>query len=454
MKRQSLRTRLIMIILTPLLIISVAAGAWQFRNATLRADDIFDRGLLSAALAISRDMAVSDGDALSPATRALISDTSGGELFYHVYAPDGVFVTGYATPPVPPRAAAETAEPFFYDARYKSREVRVLRFQDAATVSGLSGLFTITVWQGMDVRNAFARDVVIRSFAVIALLVASVALVVWFGVGLGLRPLLDLQDAIARRSPSELEPIRRPVPIEARGLVATLNTLLERVSRRISSKDEFISNAAHQLRNPIAGVLALAEAVQNAPTGAAARARSTELVKAAREASHLTDQLLSFERARGTDTTEARVRVDLQALLQSVIGRISERAGEKSAEISYTSHAGEAYVRCDQVMMQEALLNLLNNALVHGGPDLTRIGVDLSTSEHHAVVKIADNGIGIGPEDRISALGRFGQAGTGPGAGLGLPIAAKVMENHSGSLRIADSKTGALIVVTLPLDRC
>ena len=75
---QSLRTRLIVIILTPLLLVSVAAAAWQFRNTSNRAEEIFDRGLFSAALAISRDVALSGGDALSPATRRLISDTSGG----------------------------------------------------------------------------------------------------------------------------------------------------------------------------------------------------------------------------------------------------------------------------------------------------------------------------------------------------------------------------------------
>ncbi|WP_375266484.1 histidine kinase dimerization/phospho-acceptor domain-containing protein [Planktotalea sp.] len=159
----------------------------------------------------------------------------------------------------------------------------MLRFQDVTVFSGVAGVFNITVWQSASVRSSFVRDVLSRSFSVIGLLVISVAVIVWFGVGLGLRPLLDLEQAIAKRTPSELEPIRRAVPVEAQGLVRTLNQLLDRVSRRISSKDEFISNAAHQLRNPMAGVLALAEAVQSAPNAKAATARSTELVFAARE---------------------------------------------------------------------------------------------------------------------------------------------------------------------------
>ena len=183
MTRQSLRARLILIILIPLLMISIVAATWQFRATAQRAENIFDRGLLSAALAISRDIAVSDGDALSPITRSLVNDTSGGVLFYHVYAPDGVFVTGYSTPPVLPKTApTDLAEPYYYNALYQREQVRVLRFQDVTTVSGVSGVFNITVWQSAQVRSSFVREVVSRSFAVIALLVFCVALVVWFGV--------------------------------------------------------------------------------------------------------------------------------------------------------------------------------------------------------------------------------------------------------------------------------
>ena len=322
MKTRSLRARLIVIILTPLLFIGVVAAVWQFQNTTKRAEEIFDRGLLSAALAISRDVALSGGDALSPVTRSIISDTSGGELFYHVFAPDGVFVTGYATPPVSPNDPSNIqGVSNFYDAVYQASDVRVLRFQDATIIDGIAGLFTITVWQSTDVRTIFIRDVVLRAVAVIGLMVLSVAGVVWFGVGIGLRPLLDLQDAIGRRSPSELEQIRRDVPIEVQGIVKTLNKLLDRVSRRISSKDEFISNAAHQLRNPIAGILALAEAVESAPSAKAAKSRSAELVVAARDATHLTNQLLSFERAMAEAPSDQHQILDLAEVILNCVAR-------------------------------------------------------------------------------------------------------------------------------------
>ena len=87
----------------------------------------FDRSLLSTALAVSRDVAVSGGDALSRGDRDLLRDTSGGAVFYHVYAPDGVFVTGYATPPVHGRRHPPRPARIWFDGPIGS-DVRVLRF--------------------------------------------------------------------------------------------------------------------------------------------------------------------------------------------------------------------------------------------------------------------------------------------------------------------------------------
>ncbi|MGJ8597872.1 sensor histidine kinase [Sulfitobacter sp.] len=454
MKLKSLRARLTLIILPPLLVISLIAAAWQFRTTTDRAENIFDRGLLSAALAISRDVALSDGDAISPSTQRLLNDTSGGLIFYHVYAPDGVFVTGYSTPPVLPNVLSdEPTDPQYFNSTYQSEKVRVLRYRDSTVVSGVAGVFSITVWQSADVRSSFVRDVLSRSFAVITLLVLSVAVVVWFGVGLGLRPLLDLERAIAKRSPTELEPIRRAVPAEAQGLVNTLNALLDRISRRISSKDEFISNAAHQLRNPVAGVLALAEAVENAPSPKAAQKRSAELLLAAREASDLTNKLLSFERASGTDILRSGLPVELGSFVRNVGIAFRQQHPESDVQLIYVLPSTDVVVTGDTTMLHEAVLNLLSNSIIHGGADLTQITLDLSQDGSNAILVISDDGTGIPADRHIEALSRFSQAGGGPGSGLGLPIASRVMENHDGRLELLEIASGASIKLTIPLAR-
>ena len=147
MRKLSLRARLTGIILVPLLLTVLAIATWAARDAQQRAADRFDRSLLVTALGISRDTAFTGGDALSRETRDLLADTSGGPVFYHVYAPDGVFVTGYATPPVPSQDMDPSEAFSYFDAIYQGQSVRAVRFSDLMTIDGLSGEFTFTVWQ-------------------------------------------------------------------------------------------------------------------------------------------------------------------------------------------------------------------------------------------------------------------------------------------------------------------
>jgi len=266
----------------------VLIGIWAVIDAQNRAQTRFNSGLLSAALAVSRDVAASSGDALSPSTNALLRDTSGGQVFYHVYAPDGVFVTGYATPPVPiTEVFVDREGQQYYDGVHQSRFVRAIRFTDGMQIDGLSGDFTVTIWQDQDLLQKNIRDLSQRTLGVISILVLTVALIVWFGVRRGLGPLLDLEDAIARRSSGDLSAIRRAVPEETAGIVATLNRLFGQVSDTMAAQSEFIGNAAHQLRNPIAGVMSLAESVASAPNAEAAKSRAKDLLVAAEEASDL-----------------------------------------------------------------------------------------------------------------------------------------------------------------------
>ncbi len=452
MKFPSLRSRLLFFILLPLSIVALITVFWQFYSETERAEDTFDRRLLSAALAISRDVAISDGDALSPATRQLLNNTSGGELFYHVYAPDGVFVTGYATPPVAPaQTSPGEPSPVYFDARYQSRDVRALRFQYVTTVADVSGAYNVTVWQDAAVRRSFVYQLVARSVAMSVLVVAAVGLIVWFGVGFGLRPLIDLEEAIARRSGTDLNPIKRDVPREAKGVVTTLNSLLDRISRRISSKDEFISNAAHQLRNPIAAVLALAEAVQSAPHPEAAKVRSAELLKAARQTSRLANQLLSFERAAGSDLEHTAKDLDLAVLVGDTVTRFLSLHSDSDFELLYVPPSEPVSVRGDPVMLREAILNLLDNAVAHGGAGMTHIKLQCRKLERTVHLLVEDNGQGIPENKREQVMMRFAQANDGTGSGLGLAIASRVMAYHSGAIEILDADQGARIKVELPL---
>ncbi|MEM7641136.1 MAG: sensor histidine kinase [Pseudomonadota bacterium] len=448
----SLRLRLTLIILLPLLAIGAVVGAWQVADARRTAADLFDRSLLSAALAVSADVERTNGNAISLETADLLADTSGGQVFYHVFAPDGIYVLGYATPPIPQGSATATeAEIAYYDGRYHRRDVRVVRYRSETNVDGIDGLFTYTVWQDVAVRDAFVRDLVLRTFIVIAVLIGSGAFIVWFGVSVGLRPLLDLEDAISRRSSDDLRPIQRAVPPETRGLVTRLNTLFGQVEQAMETQTTLISNAAHQLRNPIAGVLAMAEAVRSAPTDAAARDRSEGLLDAARRASALADKLLTLERIRAAPAETLRARVNLGAILDEVAARARPAIAECGVALDIDMPADPIFVIADEVMVREAVANLLDNARQHGGPDLRHIRGRVVRENGDAILSVEDDGVGLRSGDADVALARFGQIGPGDGSGLGLSIAAAVADRHGGWLDLDTERTGLAVRLRLPL---
>ena len=445
----SLRMRLTLIILLPLLAIATATGLWQLNNARRTAAEVFDRSLLSAALAVTNDVILSGGDALSNRTRNILNDTSGGLVFYHVYAPDGVIVAGYATPPVGiPRVETEVASPTYFTATYLGQNVIGVRMQTRAQVEGVSGIFTTTVWQDIAVRDAFVQDLVLRSLITITALIAALAIVVWFGVRLGLRPLLDLQDAIGQRSSEELSPIQRPVPDEVRGIVNTLNRLFAQVSRSLTAQSEFISNAAHQLRNPIAGVLSLAEAVNSAPDRKEAQARSEDLLEAARETADLTQKLLTFERAKAFSPESMHQRFDLGAALRDWLPAI-QQGKDSCVDVVLGDTSGLGDVVGDPTMLREMISNLVDNSFKHGGPQLSKIEITSERQGDSITLKVTDDGLGIPESDVTAALERFSQLSPTSGAGLGLPIVEAIATSHGGHMQVSPLQQGLEVTVKL-----
>ena len=440
----SLRLRLTAIILVPVMMIAGLAGLWQLDNARKTAADVFDRSLLSAALAVANDVAFSGGD-------DILASTSGGSVFYHVYAPDGVIVAGYATPPVGiPQTRNEAAVPTYFDAIYQGRDVSGVRIQTRTEIEGFTGIFTTTVWQDQNVRATFVRDLVLRSFIVISGLITALALTVWFGIHHGLRPLTALEEAIEARSTDELSPIRRAVPAEVEGIVETLNRLFSQVSRSMTAQSEFIADAAHQLRNPIAGVLSLAEAVVQAPDDKAARSRADDLLRAARHTAELGSKLLMLERAEALSPPSAKDRIDLAGTLPGWVNSLKQLT-PPSVRVALRVDPNLPDITGDETMLREALANLIDNAISHGGPDVSLISITVDLSDDIVRLIVEDDGIGIAASDRNRALERFSRLSETSSSGLGLSIVQAIATAHMGSFRLGQGKKGVRAEICLPI---
>ncbi|MDG2258594.1 MAG: sensor histidine kinase [Paracoccaceae bacterium] len=452
MKTASLRLRLFGLILMPLIAMAIVLGYWRFLVAQQTAEELFDRSLLSAALAISRDVVMSGGDAILPSTRDLIRDASGGEVFYHATGPDGIYVTGYAYPPVKPRFDQNTqSNRLLFEAIYRGEPVRVLRVTERVTVDTTIGNATVTVWQRLADRQAFASLLATRAAALILGLLATLALVVWFGVKFGLRPLDDLQEAISMRSPDDLSKIKRAVPLETQGIVTTLNRLFGQVEKSIDAHQAFISDAAHQLRNPAAAVQSMAEAVRDAKDSGDRDERISELVTAARNSSRVAEQLLSLDRLMQPGHPHLSKQADLRRVVEETCTAMGAQVLSSGFEFEVDLPDQSVLILGDELFIAEAIKNLIDNAQRHGGNSLSSISLSLSADTHQAWITVEDDGKGLTPEQSEQAFGRFSQLEPADGSGLGLAIVASVAERHGGKLAINRAPKGASISLGIPL---
>jgi len=250
--------------------------------------------------------------------------------------------------------------------------------------------------------------------------------IVWFGVRLGLRPLIDLEHAIGRRSSGDLSPIKRAVPQEVSGVVGTLNSLFGQVSRSMQAQSDFIGNAAHQLRNPIAGILALAEAVVSTKDPDRARSRSVDLLKAAREAAGLSQKLLMLERAQSLSQSIVSEDLEIVGALKDWITP-DQRFDAQGVLLELSLPDLPVDIRADPVLLREAFVNLIDNALAHGGPGLTRIAVAMTDAPGHVEINVTDDGRGVPSRDIDRVRERFvqlGETGTTLTATITLPKVA------------------------------
>lgn len=449
----SLRMRLFVLIVLPLIVVAAGASGARYMMAERISQRIYDNMLIAVALTISRDVILSEGDLLSEQLLDSLTQALGDPVYYRVSGPDGRFITGYSDPPhLPGSAQVAPGVPYFYDAVVLGAPVRAVTLREFISEAQFGGWVTVDVWQTVHQRDALSLQLLTQTMALMAAMIVAAALLVWFGINLGLRPLLQLREAVALRSPDDLHPIRRRVPRELASLVATTNALFARLAEAFARRDAFISDAAHQLRNPIAAIQAQAEAATTAPDEAELRARVAGLAETARRTGRLTRQLLSMEKVRGGILARARAPVDLPDLIAAIARRFAETALRQKVSVSFSCSGKARPVLADPIMLEEAVENILDNAARYGCPEGGNIAITLRFDAQSAIITVSDSGPGIPAQFHARVFDRFYRLNddASGGCGLGLAIVAHVAEAHGGTARIAAAEAGTVVELTLP----
>jgi two-component system sensor histidine kinase TctE len=447
----SLKRRLLFRLSPPLLVLVIGLFFLVRSYAERAAERSFDRLLAASALSIADTIQIEDGKItldLPYSSHAILAGGRQNRVFYRVTAPDGSLVTGYddlakALP------AANSAEPTFTDQRFLDADVRTVTLGRFVSGSALAGWVTVIVAETKEEQEALSAELLRYSFGPTIGIAALAIGLIWLAVDRSLAPLNEIERAITARQPTDLTPLDAPAPREIRHLVEALNTFMGRLAAILGQMQDFLGEAAHQIRTPLASLRSQVEVVLDEPHPPALREYLKRVHRNAITISHLANQLLADTMIAHRAEVAEFVPVDLLEMCEDVI---ESQYLDKNTRIQLAIDAlrSAPVILGDRVMLAEAIKNIIWNALTYAGRHgPINLAITPSDDRRAVTISVRDQGPGISPDDQLKLTARFvrgKEARDTVGSGLGLAIVSRVVARHGGTLQIANRREGGLRV--------
>jgi two-component system, OmpR family, sensor kinase len=317
--------------------------------------------------------------------------------------------------------------------------------------SALAAEQVVQIAQPMSARRELAASMALRTIMPLLAVLPFLAILIWFTIARGLKPLDRVAAAVARRSPTLLEPLpETDLPREVQPLVGALNDLLSRLRHTLDAQRAFVADAAHELRTPLTAVHLQAQLAERATTGAERAAALGELKGGLERATRLVEQLLTLAREEPGVSEVPPASVDLAALAREVIADLAPLAGAKGIDLGLSSTAA-SMVKGDADALRTLISNLVDNAIRYT-PAGGRVDVALADDAGSVVLTVRDSGPGIAVEDRERVFDRFYRgsgAGGIRGSGLGLAIVKRIAERHRAGVELGPGIDGRGLGVTV-----
>jgi two-component system sensor histidine kinase QseC len=315
--------------------------------------------------------------------------------------------------------------------------------------------FGVTVAQDYHIRDEMLRDIMLQMLWPLLLVLPALFVFSWLAASHGLGPLKLLVRQVEARNPSNLEPISlHDVPAEIRPVISSLNDLLARLAKALDNERRFTSDAAHELRTPLAGIKAQAQVALRTREPADKDAALQQLVVGIDRMVHLVRQMLMLARLDPDVSRRRFVPLDLAGILQDVAADLAPRAIEKQIDLSIGPCDASCRVLGQQEAVSVLIRNLLDNAIRYT-PQQGWVRVELEDTERGPLLRITDSGPGIAQQHQDRIFDRFYRGlGTGQtGSGLGLSIVQRVARLHGARLHFETGRghgRGVLAEVSFP----
>ncbi len=432
------------------LYLAVRIGADRASEATL------DAVLGAAAQGLAEEMRSVEGGVeidLPPGTFSMLAAMGEERIFYRIDV-GGLTVTGYDDLPLP--AALPTAlVPVFYTVPFRDAQVRVAAVARSIRVEGRAEKVLVLMGQTRQGQQAIADDLGNRAAALgLAVFLAAIPLSLFVARGL-IGPVDRLAEAVGRRGPRDLRPVRHPAPRELQPFVTALNSFIGRLRGTLNQTETFIAEAAHHIRTPLAVMRNEAELALRQSNEEATRARLRGLIRSADDAARSAGQLLDHATVLYRADQAEWARLDLTTMVRAVAKRLDPAAEMKDITLSLDLDPALP-VDGDAVLLEAALRNILDNAIKYSPAD-TLIEITARSGDGMARIHVKDRGRGLGaatPERLKRRFRRGSNVADVAGSGLGLTIVEEAATAMGGRFSLKNREGGgACAFLSLPLAR-
>ncbi|NOX43753.1 MAG: hypothetical protein GXP19_08500 [Gammaproteobacteria bacterium] len=282
----------------------------------------------------------------------------------------------------------------------------------------------------------------------LAIILPFIALVIYFSVGRAMAPLKKIAKEIENRKSDDLHPISTgAIPVEVDKMISALNRLFDRLYKAFENIRRFTSDAAHELRTPLAVLKIHSQLAIKAKDEPSRIEAVDEIFDEVCQLSTLVEQLLTLSRLDPEDSLQKTEQLDLSKMAKDVIANQAPKALEKNLDISLNAY--QPFVISARLGLIPILMrNLIDNAINYT-PENGKVKVTIYQKKSQTLLEIDDSGPGISGIERQKVFERFYRCSATKiaGYGLGLSIVKRIGEIHNARIALKKSAFGGLRVI-------
>ena len=338
-----------------------------------------------------------------------------------------------------PTQPLSNGQPGFSDTYINKKSWRVYSAYNRANGNTfiVGARYALQTW----LKQSVAKDdiyIMLLTFPILGILI-------WLVLAYGLSSLQRVATELAHRAPNYLEPVDlESVPEEIADLVDELNKLLFRLKQTLDREQRFASDAAHELRTPLAALRTQAQVAMHSSDNPEVTNALNKVMAGVERSTHVVGQLLTLSRIVAGSPLDNQNNVDIVKIAKEIISEVIPIALEKDIELSLLNKTQSITLLANGITLGILFRNLIDNAIRYT-PEGGNVRVGLFEDEATITIRVTDNGPGIPPKLRARVFERFFRVlgNKAQGSGLGLAIVQQIATLHNAQVKLGSPSRGS-----------